>query len=234
MPKDQSIIDSERSALSYTQMAAIGAFIVYVLFGHVFGDRLARESTAMTRLVVYVLIGVAAFWCFRRELVSGWRATRIAPWRFVGWGAFGFVAAYLLGIITTTIFIHLGVSPDGENAQSTAQLQMLAKSSALLASLLFVASGIVGPVLEEVIFREVLIGKLAHRIPSWMALIVSSALFGAMHLRSIAEWPLLLNYGLVGLLLGALYLLSQRNIFVPIAVHVAWNTMGFVSSMSLS
>ncbi|MBS3181009.1 CPBP family intramembrane metalloprotease [Leucobacter sp. Marseille-Q4368] len=84
--------------------------------------------------------------------------------------------------------------------------------------------------LEEVIFRGVLIGKLARRTPTWVALIVSSALFGALHLRSIAEWPLLLNYGLVGLLLGALYLLSQRNILVPISVHVAWNTMGFVSS----
>ena len=148
-------------------------------------------------------------------------------------GTFGFVAAYLLGIITTTIFFHLGVSPDGENAQSTAQLQVLAKSSVLLASLLFVASGIVGPVLEEVIFRGVLVGKLARRTPARVALIVSSALFGALHLRSIAEWPLLLNYGFVGLLLGALYLLSQQNILAPISVHIAWNTTGFVSSVFL-
>jgi membrane protease YdiL (CAAX protease family) len=75
------------------------------------------------------------------------------------------------------------------------------------------------PVLEETVFRGFLLTSLTKYIPTWAAIPVSAAFFGAAHL-SPRDFPVLFA---LGCLLGVVYTRS-RNLMSPIIVHGMWNS----------
>ena len=88
------------------------------------------------------------------------------------------------------------------------------------------ALGIGAGVVEEVVFRGVVLRVLDAWLGSWAALALSSLLFGLIHLAnpgaSLATALLLVIEA--GFLLGAAYLLTRR-LWLAIGLHLAWNTM---------
>jgi membrane protease YdiL (CAAX protease family) len=89
---------------------------------------------------------------------------------------------------------------------------------ALIAAALFPA------VNEELLFRGILFRWLEEWGGSWVALLVTSALFGCAHLfnpnaSSIAAVGIALE---AGVMLGAAYMLT-RSLWLPMGIHAAWN-----------
>jgi uncharacterized protein len=88
---------------------------------------------------------------------------------------------------------------------------------------------IMGPIVEELVFRKAIFGL----IPSdKIALIVSTLAFGTIHLigeASIRE--ALINgvsYFVMGIIFGIIYLRNNRNVWVPIAVHILSNLIAIL------
>ena len=85
------------------------------------------------------------------------------------------------------------------------------------------------PLAEEVLFRGFLRRQLRRRagLPLWLALTVSSAFFGMAHGTSLPNgWPTaahVVAIGLIGVLLGAIFVVSRENLWVPIGVHFGMN-----------
>jgi uncharacterized protein len=81
-----------------------------------------------------------------------------------------------------------------------------------------------GAALEELLFRGVLFRLLAEWSGTWIALGVSSALFGASHLLNPgATWFSTAAIAIeAGVLLGAAFI-ATRSLWFPIALHFAWN-----------
>lgn len=74
----------------------------------------------------------------------------------------------------------------------------------------------IGPLWEELYFRELLIGRLSNYIPKWVCLLVSLILFTIIHL----------NYPLFALFSGIIYTLTYfytKSLGVTIITHVLWN-----------
>ena len=79
-------------------------------------------------------------------------------------------------------------------------------------------------VIEETLMRGVLLRQVARNFSRTIALLVSAALFGAIHLANPGA-TLLVGFGLMvqaGLLLGLAYMVSGR-LWLPIGLHFAWN-----------
>lgn len=91
---------------------------------------------------------------------------------------------------------------------------------------LMIFSVLVAPLVEEVIFRGVVMRFVALAHGSKVGLIVSSLAFGLVHLgNSHADLWAVLNIAFgSGMLFGLLYLRSGE-IFVPIGAHIGWNAM---------
>ena len=95
---------------------------------------------------------------------------------------------------------------------------------------------IMGAVLEEVVMRGVLFRILEQWRGSWIALAISAALFGLLHLLN--PGVTLLNAGAMmleaGILLAAAYMLTRR-LWLCIGIHFAWNfTQGGIFSAAVS
>lgn len=81
-------------------------------------------------------------------------------------------------------------------------------------------------IFEEILIRGIIFRIMEEKLGSYIALLISAVLFGALHL--VNPGSSLLS-GLcvaveAGLLLGAAYIYS-RNLWFPIAIHFAWNFM---------
>ena len=79
-------------------------------------------------------------------------------------------------------------------------------------------------VFEETIVRGIIFRITEEKLGSYLALIISALLFGALHLAN-PNSSIIAAIGLAvqaGLLLGAAYIYS-RNLWFPIAIHFAWN-----------
>ncbi|RCS69553.1 CPBP family intramembrane metalloprotease [Brachybacterium alimentarium] len=88
------------------------------------------------------------------------------------------------------------------------------------------AIGIGAGVIEEILFRGILLRVLDAWLGSWAALGITSLLFGLIHMTNPGA-SLVTALGLVveaGVLLGAAYLLTRR-LWFAIGLHIAWNAV---------
>lgn len=99
-----------------------------------------------------------------------------------------------------------------------------------------VAGFILFGVLEEVIMRGILFRIVEQMLGSWIALVISAAIFGALHLLN--PGATLLNAAAIGVeggvLLTAAYMLTRR-LWLCIGIHIAWNfAQGGIFSVAVS
>jgi len=99
-----------------------------------------------------------------------------------------------------------------------------------------VTSAIMPAFMEELLFRGILFRWLEEFAGSWVALIITSALFGAAHLMNPNATPVA-AFGIAieaGVLLGGAYMLT-RSLWMPMGLHAAWNfTQGEIFDVPVS
>jgi membrane protease YdiL (CAAX protease family) len=121
-----------------------------------------------------------------------------------------FSAVFLLGLgtiilITTGYLTYTGIS---------FQPKSLLLSLVLFAMVAF---------FEEIVFRGYLLNNLMASMPPWIALCVSSIIFGLVHMSNPGAGFLpIFNIFAGGFLLGINYIYT-RNLFFSILLHFAWN-----------
>lgn len=91
----------------------------------------------------------------------------------------------------------------------------------------FIMVVILAPILEELIFRGLILrGMLNAKISPWVAIIISSLLFGIAHLN---PWQFL-GAGMIGLALGFIYWRTQ-SLWLVIFLHALNNFIAFVITL---
>lgn len=93
----------------------------------------------------------------------------------------------------------------------------------------FLSVCFIGPLIEELLMREGVLGSMLRRgVGPWTAIIVSSVLFGAMHFN-LSQF-IFATIG--GIALGILYYKSG-NIILPLMVHALNNTFSSIMTLSV-
>ncbi|GAE27260.1 CAAX amino terminal protease family protein [Halalkalibacter wakoensis JCM 9140] len=136
-------------------------------------------------------------------------------WSIIG-VFFVFAAQYAAALIEMML---LGIEPGSENTQTIVEF-----AKAFPAFIIVIS--VIGPILEEIVFRLVIFGALYKRFNFWIAGILSSVIFAAVHM----DFTHLLVYTAMGLVFAYLYVKTKR-ILVPIIAHVAINL--FVSIINV-
>lgn len=116
------------------------------------------------------------------------------------------------GILAVNLFSEYFDLPDFTDGSLTKMMDSLPG---------ILAVGVLGPVLEEVVFREALLGgMLAQGASPWKAILISAFVFGAVHFNP-AQFPAAFC---IGLLLGVVYW-KTGNIVVTSIIHMANNLL---------
>ena len=83
-----------------------------------------------------------------------------------------------------------------------------------------IASGIIGPVFEETLFRYSLINKLSKFNSNFLCIILSSFIFAICHNNIIT-----IIYAFIIGTINSYFYINKKNILVPITIHIAANVI---------
>ena len=144
--------------------------------------------------------------------------------------AWGLVAGVGLQIVALVI-IALTITLTGtEIAPRQNVLDLAEESAGLTIVLAFVGSVILAPLVEEVLYRGMLLPRALRSMSRHVAVIFSGVVFALVHLVTDTD-TLLLQPGLavVGIVLGYAALRS-RDLSLPLFLHAGFNLTAFVAA----
>jgi uncharacterized protein len=97
-------------------------------------------------------------------------------------------------------------------------------------------TGVISGTLEELLIRGVLFRIMEESLGTWIALVISALIFGALHLANpnATLWAGLAIAIEAGIMLAAAYVYTRR-LWLPIGIHFAWNfVQGGIYGVSVS
>ena len=96
--------------------------------------------------------------------------------------------------------------------------------------LIAVFACIIGPLVEELFFRQILLHCLQRHLPSWLSICVVGFVFALTHMHSLSlsEWVSAVGYLGGGVALSIIYVNEKGNIYYPLMVHVLGNILSFI------
>ena len=127
------------------------------------------------------------------------------------WTVFGVFLAIIVQFLLIHIEALFGIQPGSQNTE-----QLLAIIQQIPIFLIVII--VLGPILEEIVFRQVIFGYLTKRFSTWVAALISASLFSLAHM----EIEHFLLYAGIGLVFTYLYDRTKR-ISVPILAHILMN-----------
>lgn len=205
------------------------------------GSRTAGAITLLIGCAPILLDQVVAPWGIPAAVLAIWLVLRKQGQSLAVVGVikphYGWWSTLLMGISGTLLILALGqfVYPPileliGLPGQDISSYENIEGNNALLAIFLTVSWTTAG-FGEEMIFRGFLMAGLARCLgmsrAAWAAaMIISSILFGLIHLRTGMGG--VLATGMNGAVLGGLYLLSRRSIWAAYIAHGLADTIAFL------
>lgn len=134
----------------------------------------------------------------------------------------GVALMYAVNIGLGLIYELAGITGTSDNQ---AVLESLITTNPLA---MFLPVAIFIPIIEEILFRGVILEFFEKRWGMIMGVIASSLLFGLMHVPSISSMVFLPIYFSLGAVLAFIYLKTNKNIMVPIVAHIINNGLSLV------
>jgi membrane protease YdiL (CAAX protease family) len=204
--KAEVALDTKRLAVAWLLAGAVPLSLWYALYGA--GPLWAAEFGPFAAVIGDICVVLFVLWRWPHVF----RLSRFRP--RVSDLAVGFLLGYLCSNLT--LFIPDGILP--AISMFPKDVGLYPDRSLLVHRLVLVCAGFVIPVLEEVIFRGVILGSLCKRMAVPWAVLITAAAATVLH-----EFWLLAFVGQV-FLCGA-YLARGRSLPASIAAHVATNTV---------
>ena len=178
--------------------------------------------------LVYVVLALYGSFLFKDRLIQQWKEIRKTKRKFF----FGVLTGWLFLILMTVVFEFVSemlkqfVGLDGQglnqsNIQSTFQEQPL---------LIAVFACVIGPFVEELFFRQVLLHYLQKRLPDLLSIILVGLVFALTHMHnvSLSEWAGAVGYLGGGLAFSIIYVKEKENVYYPLLVHMLGNSLSFI------
>lgn len=90
---------------------------------------------------------------------------------------------------------------------------------------LYVLTGVIGaPLIEELVFRHLVTGRLGRAMPRILAIAIGGVLFGLVHSHPV-QW---VYAGVLGIIMACVYF-AYDSIWVSIAMHAGFNAVSLIS-----
>lgn len=142
----------------------------------------------------------------------------LPTWTDVGLAPVGYIVSILIAAGLTALFNMM----TWFNASEAQDLGYSYYMQGWERGLAFIMLAVIAPIVEEIIFRGWLYGKLRIKIPKWVAILVTSLLFGLIHL----QW----NVGITVFAMSVVNCILREvtgTIYAGMLVHMLNNGIAF-------
>ena len=184
--------------------------------------------SAIASYLVYVVLALYGFFLFKDRLIQQWNEIRKTKRKFFfevlkGWLLL-FLMTILFALLSEILKQVLGLSGQGQNEAS---IQSAFKEQPLLIA---VFACVIGPLVEELFFRQTLLRYLRKSLPTWLSIFIVGLAFALTHMHSLdlSEWINAIYYLGGGLAFSIIYVKEKENIYYPLVVHMIMNSLSFI------
>jgi uncharacterized protein len=206
--------------LTYIFVAQLGVIVIIPLMMLLMrgASKLTVESTS---LMTSFLIGLGIILFLIRNELKEMKSEKKDWKKIILYGLLGFLVALVLQTVLNPVIYLL------TNGGEAANDNELAIRDMTQANWIFIlVPTIIGPILEEIVFRYAILGSLMKRMKTPYAVAISSILFGLAHFSLVN----LIVHVSIGVIFSVIYLRS-KSLAAPIIAHVLMN--GFVLALYL-
>ena len=181
--------------------------------------------SAIANYLVYVVLALYGSSLFKDRLIQQWNEIRKTKRKFF----FGVLTGWLFFFLMTVVFEFVsemlkqffwlvGQGLNQSNIQSTFQEQPL---------LIAVFACVIGPLVEELIFRQTLLRYSRKSLPTWLSIFIAGLAFALTHMHSLdlSEWVGAVGYLGAGLAFSIIYVKEKENIYYPLLIHMLSNSL---------
>ena len=184
--------------------------------------------STIANYLVYVVLALYGSFLFKDRLIQQWNEIRKTKRKFffgvlTGW-IFLILMTVAFGFISELLRQFFGLVGQGLNQSN---IQITFKEQPLLIA---VFACIIGPLVEELFFRQILLRYLRKSLPTWLSVFLVGLAFALTHMHSLSlsEWVGAVGYLGGGLAFSIIYVKEKENIYYPLLVHMLGNSLSFI------
>lgn len=184
----------------------------------------AEDGTLHVDRKVYILVqlmtAMYAVWSYREVIQRGFE--RLVKRRFVRDIAIGYVVRVVL-----TMLLALVVPL--QQTDNQANIESLLNSTSIV--LMLILTCVVAPIVEELVFREAIIGAFKDKINSWILTAISIFFFVLLHSISNSggiDWGAALMYIPLTIPLVGMYRYYEDNVAASMLMHFVSNSVAMI------
>ncbi len=202
----------------------LGALIsILILVKVPLADLNQTIATTVLAALIYsislvIVIGLPRFVLRRRTTRQDVALVRPPIWTDFVFAPAGLVAYFVLSFL----FIYVANIVPSFNPQQIQDTGFNALSQNYEYVLAFLTLVIIAPIAEETLFRGYLLGKLIKVVPVWLAVLVTSALFGFIH----GAWNVGIDTFALSIVLSIVRL-KTGSLWASMLIHMAKNGIAF-------
>ncbi|MCU7663141.1 CPBP family intramembrane glutamic endopeptidase [Bacillus thuringiensis] len=128
-------------------------------------------------------------------------------------------------VVLFTVIVEQSVMRFLATAQPENQEQLLETGTGIPLIFTLLVFGILGPLLEEIVFRHIILNRFSHYIGTAIASIISIIIFTVLHTNQLSDIAIYLPGSVI---LTVAYLISKRSIAYIMAIHMLNNCITFI------
>lgn len=206
-------------------------FIAYILLVR-FGEQLLHLSPDWKLYLFYPAFCVGGILLFQKIFMESWQGLRKRPLRVIAI----VTGCFILNIILASVLYAVQNDTNAMDSINDQRIFHVIHSHSPLLTLPVL--GVMGVVVEELIFRYILIGQLAElfnrKWTTGLLVVLSATLFGLYHVHNMADLSSAPMYIASGLSFGIAYVATGRNILATIIWHSGNNVLGLLGMLSMN
>ena len=212
----------------YLALFVFGAAGLLVMIpGFVESFRDIESAQFGVNLIIYVVV-------FTGAMIMAFEALRssFATFKYHPWAKALMVPGAWLGtlIISAIVLTSMGNPVKSEN-----QLAIEGMTTSVPFPMMFVVAVLMGPFVEEYVFRHLLIGKLSAKLNIWVCVVISVVLFTSLHFIGAGSFDLTsaIPYTTLGVMMSVAYVLTGKSLAYSFILHAFNNAVALSLAYTL-
>ncbi|MCL2444654.1 CPBP family intramembrane metalloprotease [Candidatus Saccharibacteria bacterium] len=209
----------------------VSSFVVVVIARLIFGDELeivmntplfgAALTAAIFSLMLALVILIPRQFLRIKTTLAELGLIGLPTWTDIVLAPVGYIVSSILGALLLFAAASMfNINLDQEQSLPFAADTLVSQMDYILA---FIALVIIAPVVEEIIFRGFFYSKLRPHVNMWIAAIVVSIVFGALH----GQWNVAIIVGSMSFIMCLIREKLTGTIWAPILIHMVRNGIAF-------
>lgn len=184
-------------------------------------ETLFNTITAAVAYIMALIIVIGGPWLVKKQRTTkeDIGLQRLPTWTELGLGPAGLIVYFITSALVTYVVSIIFTGFDASQAQDVGFEQLTQRYEYILA---FMTLVVIAPIAEEMLFRGYLYGKLKKYAPRWIAIIVTSALFGLAH----GQWNVAIDTFVLSIFLCLLRDLTG-SLWPSIILHMLKNGIAY-------